>query len=293
MGVDIPFIQRSDEIGEMAHSVEVFKNTAIEKAVAEESIHQQEIALARVLRRSTLGEMVSALAHELGQPLGAIATYSDGLKHRLKANNWSKDEVIEVLGQISSSAHRASRVTRTISEHVRGTEPQKHLQDPAGIIPTIEPLIEAVTQESNVELQIVNAFPGNARVRINSTEIESVILNLVGNAVEAMSNTPVTKRHLEVCTQIMADCVTITVSDTGPGIEAGDDQRLFEPFYTTKPDGIGMGLAICRTIIEAHGGRLFVEPGSKLAASTSKEPSMSISFTLPLADQQLGSVDEY
>ena len=153
MDLEVPYRLRKDEIGEMARSVEVFKENAIARNNAESRARQHEIELAHVLRRSTMGEMASGLAHELAQPLATIVTYSDAVSDRVASGSWTKDELTGVLGKISSMAQRASRITRTIADHVRGTEPHKSAVHVNDIVRSIVPLVEADTHGSGVRLQ--------------------------------------------------------------------------------------------------------------------------------------------
>ncbi len=170
-------------------------------------------------------------------------------------------------------ARRANGIARTVADHVRGAEPSR---DPIGvndIVRSIIPLVEANTHENGVRLQY-EEVRDDILVFANRTEIESVVLNLVRNAVEAMENTSPGERRLKIQSSIQDGFVAIAVSDTGCGMDPGVRDNLFEPYFTTKPDGIGMGLAISRTIIEAHGGTISCE--------SSPGGGMTVRFTLPV-----------
>lgn len=258
LDVDVPFRQRRDEIGEMARSVAVFKENAIERNRAEVRARQHETELAHVLRRSTMGEMASGLAHELAQPLATIATYCGAISDRIASGKWTEEELTDVLGKISAMAQRASRITRTVADHVRGTTPHRRAIGVNDIVRSIIPLVEADTHAGDVQFDYA-AVESNPTVLVNRTEIESVVLNLVRNAVDAMAEIPSGQKRLCLRTAVENSHAVIIVSDTGKGMKPGVLDRLFEPFFTTKPDGIGMGLAISRTIVEAHGGRFSVD----------------------------------
>lgn len=284
MDVDVPYSQRRDEIGDMARSVVVFKENAIERNHAEARARQHEIELSQVLRRSTMGEMASGLAHELAQPLATIATYSGAVSDRITSGNWSKEELTGILGKISDMARRASGITRTIADHVRGTEPHRSSVKVDDIIRSIIPLAETITHENGIRLQY-HAVEPDLTVVVNRTEIESVILNLVRNAVDAMADTAADEKRIEIRTAIDEAFAVIAVTDTGCGIDPDIRDNLFEPFFTTKPDGIGMGLAICRTIIEGYGGRFLVD--------SSPDTGTTIRFTLPVVDQVIGGEERH
>lgn len=275
LSLEIPYGNRFDEIGDMARSVRVFKENAIEKKRVEDSARQHEIELRRVLRRSTMGEMASALVHELAQPLAIIATYSGMLVARFKRRNDAEPEFIDILDKINSASHRASRISKTIARHVRGTEPQREIVDLKGLLKSISPLVDADARENSVRFTL-EADDIDAVVHANATEIESVILNLAHNSVEAMKDVDRDGRSLRISASIENKEAVIAVTDTGSGMSAETRDRLFEPFFTTKRDGMGMGLAICRTIVENHGGRFSVDPP--------KDHLTTIRFTLPLAE---------
>jgi C4-dicarboxylate-specific signal transduction histidine kinase len=185
-------------------------------------------------------------------------TYSDAVSDRVASGSWTKDELTGVLEKISSMAQRASRITRTIADHVRGAEPHKSAVHVNDIVRSIIPLVEADTHGSGVRLQY-DLTESDPEVLVNRTEIESVVLNLMRNAVDALADIAPGEKHLLIRTEVDDGYVVIGVSDTGTGIDPKAKDRLFEPFFTTKPGGIGMGLAISRTIVEAHGGKFSVD----------------------------------
>lgn len=258
MDLDIPFQRRTDEIGEMARSVDVFKDNAIERIRAEARARRHEVELLQVLRRSTMGEMASALAHELAQPIATIATYCGALSDRITSGRWTKAELTDVLHRISDMAHRASGITRTIADHVRGGDTPRISVDLNDMVGSLLPLIEADARENGVVPEF-DAAERSPNVLMNRIEIESVVLNLVRNAIDAMRETEPGARILRIQTGMDANHAFVAVGDTGKGMESGVRDHVFEPFFTTKAESIGMGLAICRTIIEAHAGRFSID----------------------------------
>lgn len=256
--IEIPYRGRADEIGSMAKSLEVFRQNAVARRKAEHRARQHEMELAQVLRRSTMGEMASALAHELAQPLATISTYSSALIRRIRAGECPPEEIDNVMQRITETTHRAAQLTRAIANHVRGTGPQTSELVLNDMLDSIAPLLYAIVVEKHVELRIT-ASSKPLRVRVNRPELESVLLNLVRNATEAMTGGGEGARSIAIVVEPQAGEAVITVTDTGPGIPEDTLKRLFEPFFTTKEDGLGMGLAISRTIVEAHGGRIEVE----------------------------------
>ena len=277
LSLEIPYGTRSDEIGEMARSVLVFKENAIEKQHVEAQARQHEVELGHVLRRSTMGEMASALVHELAQPLATIATYSGTLVTKLKGGTNTGQEVFDVLEKINATAHRASQISRTIARHVRGTEPQRELINLRDLLDTISPLVDADAREIGAKFRL-DLESSDAKVRVNATEIESVVLNLAHNSVEAMKEVDRKNRVLSIRTSVDGTDAVIAVTDTGNGMSPEARDRLFEPFFTTKSEGMGMGLAMCRTIVENHGGLFSVDPPTK--------QQTTIRFTLPLANRE-------
>ena len=235
------------------------------RKAAEEEVRQHQAELARVLRMGTMGEMASSLAHEVNQPLAAIYNFSRGCLRRLTSGKSSPSEFRPALEQISEQAERASAIVLKIADFVRKGEPVRVSTKPNELVHSVARLASGELSDGHVklELELGNLLPA---VDIDRIEIEQVLLNIVRNSVEAMQETPAGDRTLVVAThQSNHDEIEITVRDTGPGLPdlAGD---IFEAFFTTKQGGMGMGLAISRTIMEAHGGQVWVEQGAPRGA---------------------------
>ncbi len=226
---------------------------------SEEVIRQREAELAQLLRRSTLDEMASVMAHELNQPLSAMVNYANGSLRRMRANVLKTGDLNEIMTRISEQAQRASDVLRRIGGFVGQAKPERGPVDIAEIVNAVAAMLEGQLQDGRIRLQVEvddEALP----VFVDRIEIEQVLLNLAKNAIEAMVSTPVDARELRIRTHAGEDgTLEVVVSDTGPGFEKEAAATAFEPFVTSKENGMGMGLSISRTIVEAHGGRIRID----------------------------------
>ncbi len=229
--------------------------TARKRAEEESRRHQEE--LARVGRISTMGEMASGLAHELNQPLSAIVSYTQTCVKALQATNRQDNSLLfDVLGKIAEQGQRAGEIIRRMREFVRHHKPRREEVNINAVIRDALTLIEPEAREKRVVIHLNLADPSPI-LRGDNIQIEQVLINLMKNAVEAMEAVPENSRRMEVGTvQVGDERVIITVSDTGPGLAPEATDRAFDPFFTTKGLGIGMGLSISRSIVEAHGGRI-------------------------------------
>ncbi len=246
---------------------------------AEESIRQHEADLAMVQRRSTMGEMAAALAHELNQPLTAVVNYCAGSLRRLEAGRMSQNELVEILATIREQAQRAGDVLRHIGSFVSEGEVSKGMVDINEAIRSVVALLKEELRRNriDVKLQLSADLP---QVHAAQIGIEQVVLNLVKNAIEAMHDVPAAERRLRISTSRRAGGrVMVAVSDSGRGFTATNGETYFEPFVSTKKDGMGMGLAICRSIISALGGRISMKKGRKAGTK--------VSFLLPSADEAM------
>lgn len=242
------------------------------KQTAEVS-RQQEERLQRTARLITMGEMASTLAHELNQPLSAIANYCAGCVTRMQGDNWKQEDILGAMQKASFQAERAGKIIRRIREFVKKSEPRRSAVQIGEVLD--DALGFADIDARRVGIRIVAAVdPDLPAVYADRIMIEQVVLNLVRNGLDAMADTLPEERELVVRARAFGPhAVEVAVIDRGHGIGEEDRQRLFTPFYTTKAEGMGMGLNICRSIIEFHDGRLVVDGNP--------EGGTIFSFTLP------------
>ena len=225
---------------------------------AEELARQQQEKLQLTSRLVTMGEMASTLAHELNQPLAAIASYNTGCLNRLESGNFTREELSGALGKLGVQAQRAGRIIRRVHDFVRKSEPKRALCDLAEVIDDSIGFVEAAA--NNCRIRINREIQGmRPEVMADQVMLEQVLLNLMRNAIEAMQDAPPERRRLTVKLCQIERHMEIRVIDRGPGISPEVQEKLFTPFFSTKPEGMGMGLNICRSIIEFHQGRLWVE----------------------------------
>ncbi len=228
---------------------------------AEGLARQQQEKLQVTSRLVTMGEMASSLAHELNQPLAAITSYTAGCMNKLESGVFTNSELKEALGKLGVQAQRAGRIIRRVHDFVRKSEPKLASCNLVEIIDDSLGLIESSAKLANIRVtREIELFPGEFMG--DRVMLEQVLLNLLRNAVEAMSGNaiPQERRSLIVrLAQFEEQQVQIHVADRGPGIPLEIQENLFTPFFTTKASGMGMGLNICRSIIEFHRGRLWFE----------------------------------
>ncbi|WP_041770294.1 AAA family ATPase [Metapseudomonas resinovorans] len=213
--------------------------------------------LAHANRVATMGQLAASIAHEVNQPIAATVTNAHAALRWLGAQPPEIGEVGQVLGRIIKDANRAADVLGRIRELIRKAPPQKA---PVDVNEAIREMIEfthgeATKSAATVQAQLAEGLP---LIQGDRVELQQVLLNLIINAFEAMNGVRDGVRQLHIRTEQDGDgCVLVTVSDTGPGFASESVEQVFAPFYTTKPTGLGMGLSICRSIIETHGGRLW------------------------------------
>ena len=243
-----------------------------------DSHKSQQEKLLFTSRMMSVGEMAATLAHELNQPLAAIVNYLNG-SLRLVDQAGGPVQVERALQAARTQAEHASAVIARVREFVRAREPRRDAQELPLIVDTVLELLrlEAERQQLRIELALA---PGLPPVYADRVMVEQVLLNLVKNAIEAMREVPAAQRGLRIEARVNLDgFVEVRVCDRGPGLSQAESEQLFSPFYTTKSDGLGIGLAICRSIIEYHEGRLFFE---------AREGGGSVfGFTLPTPDRRL------
>ena len=226
---------------------------------AEDLYRQQQEKLQVTSRLVTMGEMASTLAHELNQPLSAIASYAAGCLNRVEAGNVTPAELKPPLAKLAAQAQRAGQIIRRIHDFVRRSEPRRSACDLNAIIEDAVGLLEATAKKRGVKIRmhLQDALPPLLADRVM---VEQVALNLLRNGMDAMAETEPRQRRLLVATACEGQELRLSVTDAGSGISAAVAEKLFAPFFSTKADGMGMGLNICRSIAELHHGRLWFEP---------------------------------
>jgi PAS domain S-box-containing protein len=222
--------------------------------LAEEEMRQHQAELAHLLRVRTVGEMAAGLAHEINQPLAAIANYAKGCVRRLREAGKADAEVLAVVEEIALQALRAGTIVHRLGEFVRNRPVSRQVVDLGDLVRTAVRLVEPDAVRARVQLRL--HLRAAVQVEVDPIQIEQVLLNLLRNGVEAMREEDGRERVLSIRSAARSDVVRIEVADTGPGLRDAPE-TLFAPFYSTKTDGMGMGLTISRSIVDAHGGRLW------------------------------------
>lgn len=227
--------------------------------IAEQALHRSQVELAHVTRVTTLGELVASIAHEVNQPLSAMAANGEASLRWLTHGEPDLREVRSGIERILSEVQRASDVILRIRALSRKSEPQYVPLDLRDVVEEALALVQREALHHSVVLSV--ALTAEAlTVRGDRVQLQQVIVNLVMNAIQAMGACPVGERRLRVQLRLGAQGdPLLVVTDTGPGIDPQALAKLFNPFFTTKTDGMGMGLPICRAIVERHAGRIWVD----------------------------------
>jgi two-component system, LuxR family, sensor histidine kinase DctS len=233
-----------------------------QRAVEDLSRQQQE-RLQATARLATVGEMASLMSHELNQPLAAIASYASGSRNLLEQPDDQTPGLLkQALERIEEQAERAGRVIRSVHDFVRRREQLHEAIAVDLLLEAVLPLVRLQARKSGTRIELDLQSPA-PRVQCDRTMVEQVLLNLTRNGIQAMeSATPAAERVLHIGARRTHErWVTFSVADAGPGIPPEVAARLFTPFYTTRREGMGLGLSLCRTVIEQHGGALDFGPG--------------------------------
>jgi len=264
----------------------------------EELSRQQQERLAATARLATVGEMASLLSHELNQPLAAIASYATGSLNLIQAGDASASAALtpgdgprlaselqqhlqQALQRIAEQADRAGRVIKSVHDFVRRREQAREPTSAQSLLDSVLPLVRLQARKTGTRIE-VTLPPDLPRVVCDRTMVEQVLLNLTRNGIQAMEDaqTDLTARELQlVVHQSHRDWLQFHVIDRGPGIASDVAKRLFTPFFTTRSEGMGLGLSLCRTVIEQHGGALDFQ--SPAARGHSPDCGTAFSFTLP------------
>lgn len=250
-----------------------------ERRRAQELARQQQEQLQFTSRLVTMGEMASTLAHELNQPLAAIASYNTGCLNMLEDPACNPQEIVPALEKIGAQAQRAGKIIRRVHDFVRKSEPKRAPCQFSDVVDDCLGFVEPDARKLRIRIECT--MPPMQEVVADRLMLEQVLLNLMRNGMEAMAETPEPERVLRIELEPVEHELRIHVSDQGSGIAPEIRDKLFTAFFTTKPEGMGIGLSICRSIVEFHRGRLWAEdnPRSRTGRGT------IFTFTLPLEDQ--------
>jgi C4-dicarboxylate-specific signal transduction histidine kinase len=234
---------------------------ALVRKRSEAALQAAQSTLARITRLTTINEVAASIAHEVNQPLAAIVANGKAALRWLRKTPPEAAEAAENVNQIIGDAHRASRVVATIRGMFNKEEHAKGFLDVKEVIEEVVELLrgELNSRRVSVRTDLSQDLP---QISANRVQLQQVVLNLVMNAAEAMSTLSDGSRVLSISSKLrQSEEVIIAFEDCGPGIDPKNMDRIFEPFFTTKSQGMGMGLAICRSIVDAHGGQLSASPG--------------------------------
>ena len=248
----------------------------IERRRAEERLRELESDLTYMNRLSVMGELAASLAHEIAQPIASARNNARAAQNFLDMQSPDVGEVKEALACVVGDLDRAGDIVDRIREHIKKAPPRKERFDLNAAIDEVIVLARSVMVQNGVSVAAWLA-DGLSPIRGDRVQLQQVVLNMVLNAVEAMGSVEVGTRELLITTEQDHTRVLVAVRDSGPGVDPTHLERIFEAFYTTKCSGTGMGLSICRSIVAAHGGRLWAEANAARGAV--------FQFTLPGAER--------
>ena len=242
-----------DRTGDIVGASKIVRDLT-ERQEREHHLQEVQTQLFHAQRLTELGQLVSTLVHEVNQPLTAIANYSSASRRLLDAGN--TPATVTALQKIAEQAERAHQIIQRLRNFIRGGTTERTDEDLGSVIDEAVALASSSLKATNVLLG-TRLDPATGQVSADRVQIQQVLFNLVRNAAEAMQQSP--RREVTIATAPGTDRVEISVADTGPGLAPEIRAHLFEPFFTTKGNGMGIGLSVCRSIVEAHGGQLWAE----------------------------------
>ncbi|RPH46616.1 MAG: PAS domain S-box protein, partial [Lysobacterales bacterium] len=248
---------------------------------AEDEARQMQDRIAHFGRISTMGEMAAGIAHEVNQPLTAIATYAQACQRLIGSKDVSTEEVATALEHIGAQALRAGEVIRRLRTFVKNREVRREQIEANRLLEDVLTLAQTDAAHNGVRI-VLEPSPLSPQVQADAVQIQQVILNLVRNSIDAMLDAPEARREIVLRTHVDAEGdVEFMVADRGTGVDTGTMAELFNPFFTTKPGGTGLGLSISRSIVRAHGGKLW--------CSANPGGGARFFFTLPAVPSSAGS----
>jgi len=223
-----------------------------------ETLRALQTELAHAGRLATMGQLAASIAHEVNQPIGAVRNNAHAALRFLAADPPDLREVNEALECVVSETYRASDILGGIRDQIKKAPPRKERVELGEAIGEVIALVrgELLKNHVSVQTRLAEQLPP---VHGDRVQLQQVVLNLIVNAIEAMTSIAEKERELIVSAESNSTDVLVTVADSGPGVAPGDRTRIFESFVTTKEGGVGIGLSICRSIIEGHEGRVWVD----------------------------------
>ena len=260
----------------VAFVLDLTERKRVEKAArdSERRNSEMQMELAHANRVATMGQLSASIAHEVSQPIGAAATNTSAALRWLRRQPPNVEEALLALDQIAHNTERASEIFGRIRAFVTKAPQRKDCFELNEAIREVIELSQAEVQKNGISVA-VTLGEGSPIIEGDRVQLQQVMLNLINNAAQAMLTVGAESRELVICTtKIESNGICVAVRDTGPGLDPANLENAFKAFYTTKPGGLGMGLAICRSIIEAHGGRLW--------ASANTPRGATFQFTLPV-----------
>lgn len=247
--------------GQLVRMLESLRQETAQRQAIENRNRALAAQLAHADRVESLGHLAVGLAHEINQPLGAITNYAEACRVALSgsADRPANVRLHEYVERIREAALRAAGIVRRIRNFARGAPPQTAEVDLAALLHEVVELCRCEARRAQVELVIDVPRDTETAVRADAIQIQQVLVNLIQNGIQAMQGCPVERRRLVLRAAQIDDFVHVDVIDGGPGLPDGDAEALFAPFRTTKPDGLGIGLSICRSILKQHRGTLWAK----------------------------------
>jgi two-component system, LuxR family, sensor kinase FixL len=241
----------------------------------EEQVPQRQAELAHALRISTVGELATGLAHELNQPLAAIANGVEACARYVRSGKAKSDKLLALLDDASAEALRAGRIVEHLRSFIQKGKPEFERTDLCEIARNIPRLLGREIQRERITLRL-DLHPRPLPIYADGIQIEQIIVNLMQNAIDAIREAPSDRHEIQLQLWAAKGMGEVAVRDTGAGVSDAATERMFEPFFTTKSHGLGMGLAISRSILEVHGGRIWAKRRADGSRGT------TVRFSLPL-----------
>jgi C4-dicarboxylate-specific signal transduction histidine kinase len=276
-GSRVPVLVGAASFEETGNQGVAFVLDLTERKHAEEALHQLESGFAHMNRVSTMGELAASLSHEILHPIATARNNAWAGMRFLEMSPPNLDKAKVALGCVIRDADRANDIVGRMRDQIKKAPPRKEQFDLNEAIDEVIGIVRSTFAKNRIVVR-THLMNGLVAIRGDRVQLQQVLVNLILNAVDAMSSVEDRARELSITTeQSRSGGILVAVHDSGSGIDPGNLERVFEPFYTTKTSGVGMGLSICQTIINHHGGRLWV--------SANKPRGAVFQFTLPAAQE--------